>query len=331
LFHCSSGTDAHPLKRLPAKVVSVSSNGFEKLGIGPDKPPKLILDFCWNHEGSIGRVRQMLEALQRVLYTTVGDRSLYDLIIPKFQAGRDLPWDRAHYRGVKKMCEDEFGLPFLCTAFDYKAVDMLDSLDVAAIKIGSAEAIDPAFVLYASERKPLIISTGGTDIHEHWRLNISTLNSYIFMYCVSQYPPTAEQLALQAMHSPDWLIAGYSSHYPETIDAVFAMALHCWVIEKHYSLTPGAQGDHLVSISALQAKIICEASLAWHKMRGYTKSAETLEAERALLKPFRERFYAGNNRKTDLHPRQDQVAGDHAGREGSERIQPSDPAISKAS
>jgi sialic acid synthase SpsE len=317
----------------------VSSNGFEKLGIGPDKPPKLILDFCWNHEGSIGRVRQMLEALQRILYTTVGDRSLLDLIIPKFQAGRDLPWDRAHYRGVKKMCEEEFGLPFLCTAFDYKAIDMLDSLDVAAIKIGSAEAVDQGFIEYASKAKPLFISTGGMHRGEIDNARAAAYhNGSLLFYCVSQYPARVEDLFLgtlrQCIHGQfnlDALYAGYSSHYPESIDAIFAFALGVQVVEKHYSLTPGAQGDHLVSISALQAKIICEASLVWHKMRGYTKSQETLEAERALLKPFRERFYAGNNRKTDRNPRQDQVAGDHAGREGSERIQPSDPTISKAS
>jgi sialic acid synthase SpsE len=323
----------------------VSSNGFEKLGIGPDKPPKLILDFCWNHEGSIGRVRQMLEALQRVLYTTVGDRSLLDLIIPKFQAGRDLPWDRAHYRGVKKMCEEEFGLPFLCTAFDYKAVDMLDSLDVAAIKIGSAEADSIEFVDHVRSLRPVIVSTGGLGSEKLIALHrmVRRDPQMILMRCISQYPARAEDLNLGEVHGDlvywsedgeSWTPAnmtGYSSHYPEAIDAIFAFALGAQVVEKHYSLTPGAQGDHLVSISALQAKIICEASLAWHKMRGYTKSQETLEAERALLKPFRERFYAGNNRKTDRNPRQDQVAGDHAGREGSERIQPSDPTISKAS
>ncbi len=306
----------------------MSSNGFEKLGIGPDKPPKLILDFCWNHEGSIGRVRQMLEALQRILYTTVGDRSLLDLIIPKFQAGRDLPWDRAHYRGVKKMCEEEFGLPFLCTAFDYKAVDMLLSIGVDAIKIGSAEAADKDFINYVYGTKlSVIISTGG--LADRQGSALSCMPGVRTLHCVSLYPAPAESLALNMVESP--LVDGYSSHYPEAIDAIFAFALGAQVVEKHYSLTPGAQGDHLVSISALQAKIICEASLAWHKMRGYTKSAETLEAERALLKPFRERFYAWNNRKTDRNPRQDQVAGDHAGREGSERIQPSDPTISKAS
>jgi sialic acid synthase SpsE len=293
----------------------VSQTGFDKLGIGPDKPPKIILDFCWNHEGSIGRVRQMLEALQRVLYTTAGDRSLIDLIIPKFQAGRDLPWDRSMYRGVKKMCEDEFGLPFLCTAFDYKAVDMLVSLGVDAIKIGSAEAIDPAFVLYASERKPLIISTGGMNLREVWGLKTSTTQpSPILMHCISQYPARSEDLSLCSMHSPDVHLAGYSSHYPGVNDAIFAFALGAQVVEKHYSLTPGAQGDHLVSIGPHQAKILCEASLAWHKMRGHTKSQETLDAERALLKPFRERFYAGNNHQTNQDPGEDKVPSDTAGR-----------------
>lgn len=305
-----------------------AQTGFDKLGIGPDKPPKLILDFCWNHEGSIGRVRQMLEALQRMLYTQVGDRSLFDLVIPKFQAGRDLPWDRAMYRGVKKMCEDEFGLPFLCTAFDYKAVDMLVSIGVDAIKIGSAEAISPEFVLYALERKPLIVSTGGLDFREYLKLGAATgranNNPLMYMHCVSQYPPKPEDLSLCSMHSPDWFVAGYSSHYPGVLDAYFAMALHCWVIEKHYSLTPhitdqpGAGTDHMVSIGPHHVRDICQASLLWHKMRGYTKSQETLDAERALLQPFRERFYA-NNHKADQDPGKDQVPGGDERRTDSER------------
>lgn len=293
--------------------------GFDKLGIGPGKPPKIILDFCWNHEGSIGRVRQMLEALQHQLYTTVGDRSLMDLIIPKFQAGRDLPWDRAMYRGVKKMCEQEFGLPFLCTAFDYNAVDMLVSIGVDAIKIGSAEAADKDFLLYAADRKPLIISTGGFGVPGAFEIRIELLpHRPIFLHCISQYPAAAEDLALRAMERDTYdnrlqgvvtFFEGYSSHYPEVIDGVFAFALGAQVVEKHYSLTPGAQGDHLVSIGPHQAKILCEASLAWHKMRGYTKSEETLNAERALLKPFRERFYAGvrNNNQADQDQGQDKV------------------------
>jgi pseudaminic acid synthase len=303
-----------PLQSDYQSRVGGAMSGFEKLGIGPDKPPKLILDFCWNHEGSIGRVRQMLDALQRALYTEVGDRSLLDLIIPKFQAGRDLPWDRSMYRGIKKMCEEEYGLPFLCTAFDYKAVDMLDSLDVAAIKIGSAEAVDPAFVLYASERKPLIISTGGLDIRQVWNLKTaSNMPRPMFMHCISQYPARAEDLSLCAMHSPDVVFYGYSSHYPGVNDAIFAFALHCFMVEKHYSLTPGHPGDHAVSIDAVDARIICHAAMDWHKMRGSAKSHNTLAAERALLQPFRERFYA-NNHQADRNQGQDQVAGSTPGR-----------------
>lgn len=307
-------------------------SGFDKLGIGPDKPPKLILDFCWNHEGSIGRVRQMLESIRRNLTP-----EQYALIIPKFQAGRDLPWDRPMYRGVKRMCEDEFGLPFLCTAFDYKAVDMLVSIGVDAIKIGSAEACDKDFVGYIKAAgKALFISTGGLskmDILNMVRRFNQPVRP-IFLHCVSQYPANPIDLSLQALQDEYWkgpgdqdlsmFFEGYSSHYPEVIDAVFAMALGAQVIEKHFSLTPGMQGDHLVSIGALQARVICDAALLWHKMRGHTKSQETLDAERALLKPFRERFSAsskqwhdekfgqphyGHYDQTDQDPGKDQVPG----------------------
>lgn len=287
-------------------------NGFEKLGIGPDKPPKLILDFCWNHEGSIGRVRQMLQALRDNLTP-----EQYSLIIPKFQAGRDLPWDRPMYRGVKKMCEGEFGLPFLCTAFDYKAVDMLDSMDVAAIKIGSAEAESAEFVEYAASKRPLLISTGGVGMDQILRFREYLWNLKprpIFMHCVSQYPSRAEDLLLQrlTMTAESWdipdapeyemvIFEGYSSHYPWVLDATFAIALDVQVVEKHYSLTArapdveGAGTDHGVSIDHTQAAMICQQAIEWHKMRGCAKSQETLEAERTLLKPFRERFYANNH------------------------------------
>lgn len=318
-------------------------NGFEKLGIGPDKPPKLILDFCWNHEGSIGRVRQMLQRLREVLTP-----EQYQLVIPKFQAGRDLPWDRPMYRGVKRMCEDEFGLPFLCTAFDHKAVDMLVSLGVDAIKIGSAEADSLEFVEHVSALKPTIVSTGGLNAGQLAKLQKTAFRDprIILMHCISQYPARAEDLNLGEVHgdlvywTDDgelWVPAnmkGYSSHYPEVIDAIFAMALGAQVIEKHFSLTPGMQGDHLVSIGALQARVICDAALVWHKMRGYTKSQETLDAERALLKPFRERFSAsskqwhdekfgqphyGHHDQTDQDPGKDQVPSGDERRTDSER------------
>jgi sialic acid synthase SpsE len=222
------------------------------------------------------------------------------------------------------MCEEEFGLPFLCTAFDYKAIDMLDSLDVAAIKIGSAEAVDPAVVLYASERKPLIISTGGLDIRQVWNLKTaSNMPRPMFMHCISQYPARAEDLSLCAMHSPDVVFYGYSSHYPGVNDAIFAFALHCFMVEKHYSdkywgAVEESEGtDFKVSIGPHHAATICQAALDWHKMRGSAKSHNTLAAERALLQPFRERFYA-NNHQADRNQGQDQVAGSTPGRQDSE-------------
>lgn len=317
----------------------MSQTGFEKLGIGPDLPPKLILDFCWNHEGSIARIRQMLQALKDNLTP-----EQYALVIPKFQAGRDLPWDRPYYRGIKKMCEEEFGLPFLCTAFDYKAVDMLDSMDVAAIKIGSAEAESAEFVEYAATKRPLLISTGGIGMDQILRLREYLWNLKprpIFMHCVSQYPARAEDLLVQRLamtatiwnssNTPDYetdIFEGYSSHYPYPFDAVFAMALGAQVVEKHYSDKfwrgvdqPGAGTDFAVSIGPTEASFICQMALDWHKMRGTIKPQEVLAAERALLKPFRERFYAGiqDHHQTDHHPREDQVPGSDAGRVDSER------------
>lgn len=301
------------------------ATGFEKLGIGPDNPPKLILDFCWNHEGSIGRVRQMLQALRDNLTP-----EQYSLIIPKFQAGRDLPWDRPMYRGVKKMCEGEFGLPFLCTAFDYKAVDMLTSIGVDAIKIGSAEACDMDFIEYAYSFGPVIVSTGGMTFEEvhgvWWRCPGALL-----MHCVSQYPARAEDLCLgfldsriipdhsfnESAHKTARFIHGYSSHYPHIEDAIFAMPLGARVIEKHFTI--GGGPDHAVSIDVLQARVICESALLWRKMRGYTKSQETLEAERALLKPFRDAFYGKwHNHQAGQDKGQAEMASYHAGHDHCE-------------
>jgi sialic acid synthase SpsE len=256
------------------------------------------------------------------------------------------------YRGIKKMCEGEFGLPFLCTAFDYKAVDMLDSLDVDAIKIGSAEACDMPFIEYAlATGRSLLVSTGGLPAEDIRALKWCHGHSLLLMHCVSVYPSAPSDLCLGSMLSikansmegvndgPP-VLEGYSSHYPFSYDAVFAMALGAQVVEKNYSDRywrgidkPGAGTDFAVSISALDASFICQLALDWHQMRG-DKSTEVLEAERALLKPFRERFYASQKERAvgiNIHPTDQKageaiLAGRDAGREGGERARPQDRA-----
>ena len=74
---------------------------------------------------------------------------------------RNLTLDEAHE--LKERC-DRHGLLFMSTAHDATRIPWLKELDVPAIKVGSGERNNPAFLeSLAHLGKPMIVSTGMYD------------------------------------------------------------------------------------------------------------------------------------------------------------------------
>lgn len=147
-------------------------------------------------------------------------------------------------------------ITFLCTPWDFKSVDFLESLGVEAYKVSSADMTNFPLIEYlASKKKPLIISTGMATMDEIDRTIdfLRKLNAeYCLMHCNSTYPAPFYDLNLkfiQVMKQRYRVPVGYSGHERGILMSPVAVALGADLIERHITLDRTMQGpDHAASV-----------------------------------------------------------------------------------
>lgn len=168
-------------------------------------------------------------------------RSLWEL----YEEGW-LPWE---WQAEMKRVAEELGLAFLSSAYDRSAVDFLDRLDVAAIKIASFELIDLPLIEYAaSTGRPLILSTGMATLDEV-REAVDAVRAgggrrLVLLKCTSCYPARPEEVNLRGMvclAQEFGVPVGFSDHTLGWEAAAAAVAAGATMIEKHFTLEAGGK------------------------------------------------------------------------------------------
>ena len=295
----------------PVKEISIANRA-----IGPAHPPYVIAEMSGNHNHDINRAFALIDAAADAgadavkLQTYTPDTITLDHDGPGFTVkggiwdGRTLydlyreahtPWNWHEKLFVHAMAR---GIAIFSTPFDHSAVDLLASLNAPAYKIASFEAIDlPLIARVAAERKPVIISTGMTnlgEIHEAVQTaRAGGCDQLVLLHCVSTYPSTFENANVRTIpHLADafGVIAGLSDHTPGTACAVAAVALGACVIEKHFTLARADGGpDSSFSLEPDELKRLVGDCRNAHASLGgidYSRS----EAERDSL-VFRRSLY----------------------------------------
>lgn len=179
---------------------------------------------------------------------------------------RNLTLDQA--RSLKARC-DRAGILFMATAHDETRIPWLQTLDVPAVKIGSGERNNPAFVRkVASLGRPVILSTGmyrERDVLEALSACADAGNSAVaLLHCVTSYPTPPSDVNLAAMDRLRTMFdgpVGYSDHTVDDLAVLAAVARGARIVEKHITIlrdVPNAQ-DWKVSDDADQfAKLVAD-------------------------------------------------------------------------
>ena len=161
------------------------------------------------------------------------------------------------HRELEAYCEST-GITFLSSPFDEESADLLDRLDVDAIKIGSGELTNhPLLEHVAALGRPMIVSTGMATMEEVTGAYeaIRTANPDVeiaFLHCVSSYPAALDDVNLRAMETMAEELpvpVGYSDHTTAVETPGLAVAAGARIIEKHFTLDRNLAGpDHAASL-----------------------------------------------------------------------------------
>ena len=208
--------------------------------VGAAHEPFVICELSGNHNGSLERALEMIEAAAATgcdaikIQTYTADTITMDVDAPAFRIqgglwdGRTLyelyqeaqtpyEWHAALFERARAL-----GVMLFSSPFDESAVDLLADLGAPAFKIASFEAVDLPLIRYAAGKgKPLIISTGMANLAEIEAARDAALGAgapgVVLLHCVSSYPAPLEEANVRTV--PDMAArfgcpVGLSDHTP---------------------------------------------------------------------------------------------------------------------
>lgn len=285
--------------------------------IGDGHPPYIICELSANHNGSLDRMLELIDAAAATgcdaikIQTYNADTMTLDCDRPEFRItgglwdGRTLyelytegstpyEWHAAMFERARAK-----GVTLFSSPFDASAVALLADLGAPAYKIASFELTDLGLIeTVARQGKPMIMSTGLAnlaEIDEAVRTaRAAGCEEIVLLHCVSSYPaPDADSnlRTIPALRQAFGLPVGLSDHTHGHAVAVASVALGASVIEKHFTLARADGGlDSAFSLEPDEFAMLCRASRqAWDALG--TVSFDLVGQERSNI-VFRRSIFA---------------------------------------
>ena len=264
--------------------------------VGPESPPFIIAEMSGNHNQSLNRALQIVDAAAEAgahalkLQTYTPDTITLDVKGGDFKVNDSSSlWNNQNLHDLYKksytpwewhepiMCRaKERGMECFSSPFDETAVDFLEELDVSAYKIASFENNHlPLIAKAASTGKPLIISTGMASLRELddavATARQAGCSDLILLKCTSTYPATPKNTNLRTIPHLRELFkceVGLSDHTLGVGAAVAAVAFGASVIEKHFTLSRTDGGvDSTFSLEPHElTTLVAETNRAWEAL-----------------------------------------------------------------
>jgi pseudaminic acid synthase len=271
--------------------------------IGPNHPPFIIAEMSGNHNHSLERALEIVEAAAKAgahalkIQTYTADTMTLNLAKKDFMiddkdslwSGNNLyqlyqqaytPWE--WHQPIFDRCL-ELGLIPFSTPFDESAVDFLEDLNIPLYKIASFENNHiPLIKKVASTGKPMIISTGMATLAELDETVRTARNAgckdIILLKCTSTYPATPENTNISTIPHMRELFncqVGLSDHTMGIGVSIASVTLEATVIEKHFTLSRADGGvDSAFSMEPDEMhSLVVETERAWQAIGNVTYGA----------------------------------------------------------
>jgi len=270
--------------------------------IGGGNPPFIIAEIGINHEGSLEKALQLVDAVAEAgadcakfqchiteaeMIPTdmkpgdISDEKLWDII-------KRCELNENEEKKVQRYCAQK-GVIYLCTPFSREASDRLLEMDVPGFKIGSGECNNLPLLDHVSKMgKPIILSTGMNDLASVSRsVELIRKNGcpLMLMHCTSMYPTPHENVrlgAIQEMIAAFDLPVGLSDHSMGIYTCLGAVALGACALEKHFTVSKAWPGpDISISIDPAELKELVTGARAVYQAAGGQKNI--LQGEQPVI------------------------------------------------
>jgi sialic acid synthase SpsE/sugar phosphate isomerase/epimerase len=175
---------------------------------------------------------------------------------------------------------------YLCTPWDARSVDVLESFGVPAYKVASADLTNlPLLDKLTKTSKPLILSTGMSSTEEV-KATVVFLNQrnaeFVLLHCNSTYPAPLHDINLKWMGQLRRIhpLVGYSGHERGINVSLAAVTLGACIIERHFTLDRTMEGpDHAASLTQNEFKCMVEGIRQIEEALGEGKERQLSQGE----------------------------------------------------
>ena len=244
--------------------------------IGNNCPFYIIAEAGANHDGQIEKAYQLIDAavqskVDAIKFQNYTASKLSTKTAQKYwNDGNKNESQFDVFAKLDRISNDEWkkifdyaktkGITCFSTPFDLDSVDFLETINVPAYKIASADITYlPLIKKIASKKKPIFMSTGMASLSEI-RDAITTITNegndeIILMHCITSYPTKPEDANLEMIRKlesefPECVI-GYSDHTLGTEIAALSVFYGSTCIEKHFTFDKNLNisRDHHLSLT----------------------------------------------------------------------------------
>ena len=237
--------------------------------VGPGHPCFIIAEVAQAHDGSLGNAHAYIDAVAGAgasaikfqTHIAAAESTPHEAFRVKFSrqdATRYDYWERMQFTpeqwvGLAEHAR-EAGLVFLSTPFSFEAVDLLETLDMPAWKVGSGEINNiPMLRRMARTGRPVLLSSGMSS-WEDLDVAVSTVRdtgSEVGLFqCTTSYPCPPEKLGLNViaqLRERYGCAVGLSDHSATTHAGIGAAALGADMLEVHVVFSHACFGPDTTS------------------------------------------------------------------------------------